>query len=71
MVLLGNQVEPVVALLAVLGIRPAEVPVTDTLVTGGLRGSIPVNVSSRMTTYRYIFSETKNDCYYLSVVFDQ
>ena len=45
---LRNQAEPVAALLAVLGLRIAEVPVTETLVTSGLRALRPANVSSRL-----------------------
>ena len=46
----GNQAESVVALLVVLGIRTAEVPATETLVTGGLRASKLANVSSSSIT---------------------
>ena len=43
---LTNPVESVVALLAVLGIRIVEVQATETRITGGLRASMPANVSS-------------------------
>ena len=44
----SNQAESVAALLAVLGIRIAEVPVTETLITGGLMASRSANVSPRL-----------------------
>ena len=40
-------------LLVVLGIRIVEVPaIIDTLITGGLRASMPANVSPRITPFR-------------------
>ena len=44
-----NQAEPVVALLAVLGIEIVEVPATETLITDGLMAWRPANVSSRLS----------------------
>ena len=41
-----NQAESVVALLAVIGIKIAELPLTKTLITPGLRAFRPANVSS-------------------------
>ena len=43
-----NPAEPVVALLAVLGLRIAEVQAMETLLTDGLRDLMPANVSSRL-----------------------
>ena len=43
-----NQAEPVVALLAVLGMSIVEVPATETLITDGLRESRPANVSPKL-----------------------
>ena len=53
-----NQEEPVVALLAVLGIRTVEAPATETLITGGLRASKLANVSSRLRACRCIVVQT-------------
>ena len=47
-----NQVEPVVALLEVLGTRIVEVPATETLTTGGLRASRHANVRKSKASAR-------------------
>ena len=52
-----NQAESVVALVAVLGIRIVEVSATETLITGGLRASRPVNVSAKTNSAR------QRDCF--------
>ena len=49
-----NQAKAVVALLVVLGIKNAEVLVTETLITGGLRVLRHANVSPRLKPCRYI-----------------
>ena len=55
-----NLVESVVALLAVLGTTTAEVPATETLITGGLRAWRPANVSSKLVACRYLLTQTEN-----------
>ena len=46
-----NPAETVVALLAVLGLRTAEVYTAKMLLTSGLREWQPANVSSRLTVH--------------------
>ena len=65
-----NQADPVVALLAVLGLKIVEVSATETLITGGLTASRPANVSPRLTPCRQILSPTNQclfSCFHLCV----